>query len=113
MKNNQIFVFRLIHCTMSTTATFTVRIELHRDATTNDYHQIKKMLKANGFAKNVTDFQGNTFHLPSYEFIYTGEISREALLEKVDTILKGILSKYAILITESAGLSWMGLKTRD
>ena len=98
---------------MSTIATFTLRIELHRDATTSDYHQIKKMLKATGFTKNVTDSQGNTFHLPSYEFIYTGEISREALLEKVDTILKGILSKYAILITESAGLSWLGLKTRD
>jgi ribosomal protein S8 len=98
---------------MSTTASFTIRIELHRDATSNDYQQIKKMLKANGFIKTVKDTEGNSFHLPSYEYCYTGAISREALLEKVDTILKGNLAKYAILITESAGLSWIGLKSRD
>ncbi|QLP58464.1 DUF2622 domain-containing protein [Klebsiella quasipneumoniae] len=90
-------------------AKFTVRVELH-DSEDADYDALHKKMEAEDFSREITSSSGNTYDLPSAEYIYESETKTT---EDVGRLAKQIASKIKarprILVTKSDGRWVSGL----
>ncbi|HFE7147225.1 TPA: type V toxin-antitoxin system endoribonuclease antitoxin GhoS [Klebsiella michiganensis] len=90
-------------------AKFTVRVELC-DSEDADYDALHKKMEAEGFSREITTSSGNTYDLPSAEYIYESEAKTT---EDVGLLAKQIASKIKprprILATKSDGRWVSGL----
>lgn len=87
---------------------YTVRVELHR-ATIDDYEQLHAAMKAAGFSRFITDRDNVKYHLPTAEYNYEGDASRDQVLEKARRAASTTGLSYAVLVTESNGRTWQNL----
>lgn len=88
---------------------FTVRVELH-DADWDDYDVLHAEMRKEGFSTTITGSDGKTFELPTAEYCYEGDITRDQLLDKAIAAANRVHRYFGILITKSAGRTWYGLK---
>jgi hypothetical protein len=93
-------------------ATFTVRVELH-DATSKDYDKLHNEMEREGFSRTVTADSGTEYWLPSAEYDRTGNLTRDEVRDSADRAAKKTGKKHAVLVTESEGRCWRGLKKVD
>jgi hypothetical protein len=88
---------------------FTVRVELH-EGTWDDYETLHHEMEQRGFERTITGENGETSHLPTAEYNFSGDIKRGDVLELADAAANKTDRKHGILVTESNGRTWRGLK---
>jgi len=91
---------------------YTVRVELH-DADDEDYANLHVAMEKQGFVRWIKDSDGSKYRLPTAEYNMTNTaLDRSRVLERAKTAANSVKSKPTpwILVTESAGRSWSGLK---
>jgi hypothetical protein len=87
---------------------FTTRVELH-DVDGDDYETLHAAMERQGFTRTITSDQGVTYHLPTAECNFSGDLSRGAVMERAKTAATTTRRRFWVLVTESAGRSWHGL----
>lgn len=90
-------------------AKFTTRVELH-DADDDDYDELHKSMAAKGFIRTITSDDGDTYRLPPAEYNREANVSRNQVLEDAKIAAARTGRDYAVLVTESAGRTWLNLK---
>lgn len=88
---------------------YTVRVELH-DAERRDYEKLHAEMLKRDFANTIRSSDGETYELPPAEYNLEGEPTRSQVLDRAKSAAEQTRLKYAILVTESAGRTWHGLK---
>jgi hypothetical protein len=89
-------------------ARFTVRVELHQ-ANWDDYETLHAAMEREGFSRLITSSDGITYHLPLAEYNRDENISPDAVLESAKRGAGSTGKKYAVLVTESVGRTFIGL----
>jgi hypothetical protein len=90
-------------------AQFTTRVELH-DATWSDYEQLHANMRGQGFTQTIRSDDGCIYELPPAEYDYQGPITRAQVLDKAKSAASAVKPSYGVLVTESAGRTWYGLR---
>jgi hypothetical protein len=88
---------------------FTTRVELH-DATWSDYETLHVAMRANGFRQTITADDGSLYELPPAEYDYEGNVTSSDVLAKAAEAANVTRKSFAVLVTESVGRRWRGLK---
>ncbi|WNY86594.1 type V toxin-antitoxin system endoribonuclease antitoxin GhoS [Leclercia adecarboxylata] len=89
---------------------FTVRVELHNNQP-DDYEELHEKMLAAGFVKTITeDDSGKTYKLPDAEYNYTSDEKKAEVAQKAYNIAKTVRKFPSVLVTKSAGRSWINLK---
>jgi hypothetical protein len=90
---------------------FTVRVELHRASTSQDYEELHEAMEAKGFSRTFVSNDGDTCHLPTAEYRYHNTTeTRAQVLDKAYNVAKAIKPKPAVIVTEGP-LTSRGLVT--
>ncbi|WP_431288807.1 type V toxin-antitoxin system endoribonuclease antitoxin GhoS [Roseateles chitinivorans] len=89
-------------------ARYTVRIELH-SATWDHYKKLYEHMARAGFADILTSDDGVKYKMPPGEYNIETSDTREKILASAKACAGRVASKYAVLVTQSAGRSWDGL----
>jgi hypothetical protein len=88
---------------------YITRVELH-DATWSDYVRLHEQMRALGFAQTIAADVGDIYELPPAEYNYVGNATKWQVLEKAKQAAGAVKSSFAVLVTESTGTAWYGLK---
>lgn len=88
---------------------FTVRIESF-DNNDEDVNSLRALMSEAGFSEIITSDQGEEFRMPMGEFVFSGDIEKKMLLEKLKMLVDRLDTDFSILITESKGRIWYNLK---
>jgi hypothetical protein len=90
-------------------AQFTVRVELHH-ASQDDYDALHSAMEEEGFSRQIKSSDGTRYHLPTAEYNCTSNANRNEILSSATAAARTTGKKFAILVTESGGRAWQGLK---
>ena len=85
------------------------RVELH-SATYQDYETLHAAMESQGFARTITSDQGVEYMLPTAEYYREGQLTRDQVIESAKRAAATTRKSYAVLVTESNGLTWVGLQ---
>jgi hypothetical protein len=88
---------------------YMTRVELH-DATWEDYTKLHGKMKAAGFSQTIKGDDGVVYELPPAEYYYVGQETRLQVLEKAKQAARAVKPSFAVVVTESNGVNWLGLK---
>jgi hypothetical protein len=88
---------------------YITRVELH-DAIWSDYTKLHEAMRREGFSQTITANNGAVYELPPAEYNYIGNETRGQVLEKAKSAARGIKPSFAVLVTESNGITWTDLK---
>lgn len=92
---------------------YTVRVELH-DADEEDHESLHQAMEEQGFVRWIKGSKGVKDRLPTAEYnMPDTDIDRSEVLEKAKSAANSVKAspKPWIVVTESAGRSWFGLKS--
>jgi hypothetical protein len=92
---------------------FTIRVELVGAASSDNYQTLHEQMTAQGFSREIESGDGVTYELPNAEYDFAGEFSRKEVLEKAKTAAQSTGLSYRVLVTESRGRMWFGLRKAD
>jgi hypothetical protein len=84
------------------------RVELH-DANYQDYTNLHAYMAAEGYTTTIRGSDGKTYQLPPAEYHLDGAYSRDQALEKAKRAAQRTPRKFAIVVSETVGASWVGL----
>jgi hypothetical protein len=90
-------------------AKFTVRVELH-SASYSDYETLHASMERHGFSRFIKADDGKTYHLPTAEYVRSGELTRQQVLDSAKDAAAETGKTFAVLVTESEGRTWFSLK---
>jgi hypothetical protein len=90
-------------------AKFTVRVELHA-ASYSDYEMLHAAMERRGFSRFITADDGKIYHLPTAEYDKSGQFTRQQVLDSAKAAATETGKTFAVLVTESDGRTWMGLR---
>jgi hypothetical protein len=90
-------------------ARFTIRIELH-DASWDDYEEMYGYLESQRIIDVITSDDGVKYKMPPAEYHYEGAATRAQVLDMAKASAAKVAKSYTVLVTESAGRTWHGLK---
>ena len=90
-------------------ARFTIRVELH-NATWQNYVDLAKHMATNGMVDIIQADNGARYKMPPAEYSYDGPATRDQVLQTAKACAARVVSSSGVLVTESAGRSWDGLK---
>ena len=91
-------------------AQFTIRVELH-GATPKDYENLHTSMSSNGFEKTIYSSEGVRYKLPEAEYVFSSQsLDIESVLNKAKSVAEKIQTFPSVIVTESAGRMWVGLK---
>ena len=66
-------------------------------------------MKEEDFSRAITSDDNITYHLPTAEYVISGDYTLAQILHKAENASKRTSKKYGILVTQSNGRTWMGL----
>jgi hypothetical protein len=87
---------------------FITRVELH-DAESEDYDNLHKYMEDEGFSRTISSDANVEYHLPTAEYLITGNYTRSQVLQKAKSAAGKTNKIYGIIVTESHGQTWSGL----
>ncbi|EGR5448278.1 endoribonuclease GhoS [Vibrio cholerae] len=90
-------------------ASFTVRMVLH-DADWEDYNKLYEEMNKEGFSDEISSDDGTAYELPDGEYTISGNLTKSDVLSKAKNAASKTGKKYAVLVTQSSGRTWYGLK---
>jgi hypothetical protein len=88
---------------------YVTRVELH-DAVWADYTKLHEAMRWEGFSQTIPADDGAVYELPPAEYYYDGRETRAQVLEKAKNAARTVKPSFAVLVTESNGITWSGLK---
>jgi len=91
-------------------ARFTTRVQLNGRPTAEHYESLHKAMKRRGFTRIIESDDGRKYWLPHAEYNREGSATRAQVLEDAKAAAAAISSDYQVLVTESNGRTWHGLK---
>jgi hypothetical protein len=89
-------------------ADFTTRVELHR-ATESDYEKLHHAMAAEGFSRLIQSDDGIRYHLPTAEYVRSGDFTRSQILEAAKRAASITGRTYAVFVTQATSWTWIGL----
>ncbi|MDU4255787.1 hypothetical protein [Pseudomonas sp.] len=90
---------------------FTVRVELYDADEWEDYETLHKAMAAKGFSKTITGDDGVIWALPDAEYnLVNSSKTIQQVRDMAQEAANVTKKKSGILVTQSAGRSWVGLK---
>ncbi len=89
-------------------ATFITRVELH-GAHYPDYLTLHAYMGQEGFSNTIRADNGLVYELPPAEYHLVAYCTRDQALEKATRAAQKTLKKFAVVVTEYAACSWIGL----
>lgn len=87
------------------------RIELHRDATWDDYELLHRKMSEEGFGRSVVGSDGVTYRLPPAEYLIQGSYEIATVLQAAVRASSATGKHVSALVTEGERLSWRGLQS--
>ena len=90
-------------------ADFMTRVELH-SANWEDYDKLHVQMKVRGFSQRITSDKGTMYELPPAEYYYSGSVTKSDVLASAKTAAQAVKTSFAVVVTESNGVTWHGLK---
>lgn len=87
---------------------FTIRVELHH-ADDDDYETLHSEMEDRGFRRTIVSDDNTTYHLPTAEYNYSGNVDLDAVLTKAKSAARATGKSAAVLVTQSGGRKWHGL----
>jgi hypothetical protein len=91
-------------------AKFTTRVQLKGSPSADDYERLHKAMKRQGFTRIIENDEGKKYWLPHAEYNREASVNRSVVLEDAKAAAATISKDYELLVTESAGRTWHGLK---
>lgn len=88
---------------------FVVRVVLH-DATWDEYTKLYEKLAKQGFTDIITAGDGSKYKMPPAEYYFVGNNTQAGVLELAKTSAASVKASYEVMVTESLGVTWSGLK---
>jgi hypothetical protein len=88
---------------------YMTRVELHH-ATEEDYETLHAAMEAQGFERTITSAERRVYHLPTAEYYRATNLQRGQVLESAKAAATTTGRRYAVVVTESNGLTWFGLE---
>jgi len=89
-------------------ATFMTRVELHA-ADEDDYEALHAAMEQEGFDRTITSGDGVTYHLPTAEYYRSAQLTQQQVLDSAKRAAATTGKSYAVVVTESNGVTWTGL----
>lgn len=94
-------------------ARFTIRVVLHGNATWDDYEQLSSALAEKHITDVITNDDGVKYKMPPAEYQCHGELTAAQVRDICVTAATTTGKPHAVLVTQSAGRAWIGLKRVD
>jgi hypothetical protein len=91
-------------------AQFTTRVLLNGYPSAEDYEKLHKAMKRRGFSRVIKSDDGEYYWLPNAEYDRQANVARSQVLADAKAAADSVSSSTEILVTESAGRTWNGLK---
>lgn len=88
---------------------YITRIELH-DAVWSEYTKLHEAMRGEGFSQAIASNDGTIYELPPAEYNYIGQETKGQVHDKAQRAARTVKSSFAVLVTESNGIIWTGLK---
>ena len=92
---------------------YTTRVEIH-DADEDEYEALHDAMEAEGFVRWIENSSGEKLRLPTAEYnLRDSALDRKQVLKRAERAAESAKPNPTswILVTESAGRTWSGLKT--
>lgn len=86
-----------------------IRVELHQARTADQYQRLHEQLSRFGITNTITASTGKRYRLPPAEYYYSGDASRDQLLQTSKQCAAAVDQSFAIVVTESNSVTWEGL----
>lgn len=90
-------------------AKFTTRVELHA-ANADDYENLHKAMKAEGFLRTIKSDDGKIYELPTAEYNKTGNYTTQQVIDSAEKAAKTTKKSYGVIVSEATNRKWNGLK---
>jgi hypothetical protein len=90
-------------------ATYMTRVELH-DAAEEDYEILHAAMEAEGFERTITGASGTMYHLPPAEYRRKTELVLSDVLASAKRAATKTKKSFGAVVTQSAGITMVGLK---
>ncbi|MEM7927245.1 hypothetical protein Q4R04_15755 [Morganella morganii] len=84
---------------------FTVRVELH-NGDADDYESLHQKMEAKGYSKEITHSSGETYKLPSAEYVTSKNATSSEVRDEVVKIATSVRKNPDVLVTKSSGRAW-------
>lgn len=92
---------------------FTTRVELH-DAGAEEYERLHEEMEACGFSRTITSTaDGVTYHLPDAEYDIGGDLTKSQVLGRAREAASQVVRSFSVLVTQSNGRTWHGLRKAE
>lgn len=91
-------------------AQFTVRVELFGNPDAEHYDNLHAKMQEEDFYRVLKGSDEEWYHLPSATYDHSSTESKSAVRDTVWTIARSVWNKPGVLVTESDGRAWQGLK---
>lgn len=91
-------------------ARYTTRVQLNGHPTGEDYENLHRAMKRRGFTRIIESDDGKLYWLPHAEYNREGEMTRATVLDDAKAAAATISRDFEVLVTESVGRTWHGLK---
>lgn len=91
-------------------ARFTTQVQLNGHPTEEDYSKLHNAMKKRNFTRIVEGGDGKKYWLPHAEYNRDANATLAKVLEDAKTAAAVVSANYEILVTESNGRVWHGLK---
>jgi hypothetical protein len=89
-------------------AAFMTRVELH-GASYQDYVTLHGYMGQEGFSNTIRADNGTIYELPPAEYNLVANCTRDQALEKAKRAAQKTFKKFAVVVSEYTGCSWIGL----
>ncbi len=95
---------------VSPMAQFTTRVLLNGYPSADDYEKLHKAMKAKGFSRVIKSDDGEYYWMPNAEYDRHTTVARSQVLADAKAAANTVTKQHEILVTESNGRTWQGLK---
>jgi hypothetical protein len=87
---------------------YITRVELHY-ANYDDYENLHGAMQRAGFSRFIIGDDGQTYHLPTAEYVMVGDYDLAAVREAAARAAATTGKAFALVVTRGASVSWQGL----
>src|SRR5262245_23526127 len=91
-------------------AQFTTRVLLNGYPSADDYEKLHKAMKKKGFSRIIKSDEPAYYWLPNAEYDRDTTVARSQVLADAKAAADTVTTSHEILVTESNGRTWQGLK---
>jgi hypothetical protein len=89
-------------------AKFVTRVELHAGRA-EDYEILRQSMESEGFRRTITAGDGSVYDLPTAEYYWETELTRDKVLEAAKRAATKTNKEFGAIVMETKVSTWYGL----